>query len=144
MSVKHVHLCYFSLFLLFDSSISDSLLIFLKRNYALTTVAHFIGNCATAQTYSPQTAFAKLHYGHEYKSTHNQASRSVYCRLLNFYSTNEFVIYLKGIKKGSHVLEVGPGPAGITRAAFEAGAKHVSVVEKDSRFLPGLQVNEAS
>ena len=42
------------------------------------------------------------------------------------------------------MLEVGPGPGGITRAAFEAGAKHVSVVEKDSRFLPGLQVNEAS
>ena len=42
--------------------------------------------------------------------------------------------------KGNHVVEVGPGPGGITRAAFEAGARHVAVIEKDSRFLPGLQV----
>ncbi len=40
----------------------------------------------------------------------------------------------------SHVCEVGPGPGGITRAILEAGAKHVTVIEKDRRFLPGLEV----
>ena len=37
-----------------------------------------------------------------------------------------------------YVIEVGPGPGGITRALIEAGAKEVHVIEKDSRFLPSL------
>ncbi|MEZ5960697.1 MAG: 16S rRNA (adenine(1518)-N(6)/adenine(1519)-N(6))-dimethyltransferase RsmA [Hyphomonadaceae bacterium] len=36
------------------------------------------------------------------------------------------------------VIEVGPGPGGLTRALLEAGA-HVTAVEKDSRFLPLLE-----
>ena len=36
------------------------------------------------------------------------------------------------------VIEVGPGPGGITRALIEAGAKEVHVIEKDPRFLPSL------
>ena len=45
------------------------------------------------------------------------------------------------IKKNlGFVLEIGPGPGGLTRSAIEAGAKEIVVVEKDLRFMPGLQV----
>lgn len=37
------------------------------------------------------------------------------------------------------MLEVGPGPGGLTRALLEAGAARVTAVEKDRRFLPGLE-----
>ncbi|MDP1618330.1 16S rRNA (adenine(1518)-N(6)/adenine(1519)-N(6))-dimethyltransferase RsmA [Phenylobacterium sp.] len=48
---------------------------------------------------------------------------------------------LAGPLDGLTVIEVGPGPGGLTRALLEAGA-HVTVIEKDERFLPLL--NELS
>lgn len=39
-----------------------------------------------------------------------------------------------------YVVEVGPGPGGITRAVIDAGAKEVHVIEKDPRFLPSLNL----
>ncbi|MEP4766717.1 MAG: 16S rRNA (adenine(1518)-N(6)/adenine(1519)-N(6))-dimethyltransferase RsmA [Roseibium sp.] len=36
------------------------------------------------------------------------------------------------------VLEIGPGPGGLTRALLAAGAKQVIAIEKDSRCLPAL------
>jgi 16S rRNA (adenine1518-N6/adenine1519-N6)-dimethyltransferase len=36
------------------------------------------------------------------------------------------------------VLEVGPGPGGLTRGLLAEGARHVLVVEKDARCLPAL------
>ena len=40
----------------------------------------------------------------------------------------------------SHVIEVGAGPGTLTRAILNAGAKRVTVIEKDRRFLPCLQL----
>jgi 16S rRNA (adenine1518-N6/adenine1519-N6)-dimethyltransferase len=44
---------------------------------------------------------------------------------------------LAGPLEGQTVIEVGPGPGGLTRALVEAGA-NVIAVEKDARFLPLL------
>lgn len=40
---------------------------------------------------------------------------------------------------GKPVIEVGPGPGGLTRALLEAGADPLIVIEKDRRFLPILE-----
>jgi len=52
---------------------------------------------------------------------------------------------LDGIAKKScvndkYVVEVGPGPGGITRSLLQAGAKEVFVIEKDPRFIPSLNL----
>ncbi|MEM7489754.1 MAG: 16S rRNA (adenine(1518)-N(6)/adenine(1519)-N(6))-dimethyltransferase RsmA [Pseudomonadota bacterium] len=39
---------------------------------------------------------------------------------------------------GARVLEVGPGPGGLTRGLLAEGAGHVLAVEKDARCLPAL------
>ena len=40
--------------------------------------------------------------------------------------------------RGSAVVEVGPGPGGLTRALLESGADRVIAIEKDVRFIPLL------
>lgn len=39
----------------------------------------------------------------------------------------------------SIVLEIGPGPGGLTRSLLALGAKHVIAIERDARFLPALE-----
>jgi len=41
---------------------------------------------------------------------------------------------------GCMVVEVGPGPGGVTRALLANGAREVHVIEKDRRFLPSLRL----
>lgn len=43
-----------------------------------------------------------------------------------------------GDLSGADVLEVGPGPGGLTRGLLAEGARHVLAIEKDSRCLPAL------
>ena len=40
---------------------------------------------------------------------------------------------------GCHVVEVGPGPGGLTRALLLEGAAHVTAIERDPRALPALR-----
>ena len=47
---------------------------------------------------------------------------------------------LAGVLKGHDILEVGPGPGGLTRGLLAEGARKVVVLEKDSRCL--LALNE--
>ncbi len=44
---------------------------------------------------------------------------------------------LAAFEPGQRVIEVGPGPGGLTRALLEAGAR-VTAIEKDARFAPLL------
>ena len=38
-----------------------------------------------------------------------------------------------------HVIEVGPGPGGLTRAILAAGARHLTVIERDHRCIGALR-----
>ena len=44
-----------------------------------------------------------------------------------------------GSLEGATVIEVGPGPGGLTRAILALGAKKVIAIERDARCLPALQ-----
>lgn len=49
-----------------------------------------------------------------------------------------------GDLSGATVIEVGPGPGGLTRALLASGAKKVIAIERDERTLPALaQIAEA-
>jgi len=43
-----------------------------------------------------------------------------------------------GPLEGTTVIEVGPGPGGLTRAILAAGARRVIAIERDARCLPAL------
>jgi 16S rRNA (adenine1518-N6/adenine1519-N6)-dimethyltransferase len=47
------------------------------------------------------------------------------------------IVAIPGELAGRQVLEVGPGPGGLTRALLRAGA-HVTAIERDARCLPAL------
>ena len=48
------------------------------------------------------------------------------------------IVRLAELSPGDRVIEVGPGPGGLTRALLEAGAR-VTAIEKDVRFQPLLR-----
>ncbi len=48
------------------------------------------------------------------------------------------IVRLAGPFEGRAVIEVGPGPGGLTRAILESDAGKVVLVEKDPRFIPLL------
>ena len=45
----------------------------------------------------------------------------------------------RGRQRRRRVLEVGPGPGGLTRALLAEGADKVIAVERDARCLPALE-----
>ncbi|XP_066531585.1 dimethyladenosine transferase 1, mitochondrial [Hoplias malabaricus] len=50
------------------------------------------------------------------------------------------IIHQAGNLKNACVCEVGPGPGGLSRSILNAGAADLLVVEKDKRFIPGLEL----
>ncbi|VDK46929.1 unnamed protein product [Anisakis simplex] len=55
------------------------------------------------------------------------------------------IVRSAGIQEGDCVVEIGPGPGGITRAVIEMNCNRLDAIEIDKRFLPPLQhLTEAS
>ncbi|XP_062953677.1 dimethyladenosine transferase 1, mitochondrial [Cynocephalus volans] len=50
------------------------------------------------------------------------------------------IVRKSGNLTNAYVYEVGPGPGGITRSILNANVAELLVVEKDTRFIPGLQM----
>lgn len=49
-----------------------------------------------------------------------------------------------GPLQGAHVVEVGPGPGGLTRALLSEGVLHLTVIERDARVRPALEAIAAA
>ena len=53
------------------------------------------------------------------------------------------IVRQTNLTKNSYVLEIGPGPAGLTRSILKSAPKHLTVIETDSRSLPLLsEIND--
>ncbi|KAF3429294.1 hypothetical protein E2986_02693 [Frieseomelitta varia] len=50
------------------------------------------------------------------------------------------IIKKAGILSDCHVIEVGPGPGGLTRSIIKREPKKLIVIEKDKRFKPSLEM----
>jgi 16S rRNA (adenine1518-N6/adenine1519-N6)-dimethyltransferase len=49
------------------------------------------------------------------------------------------LVRIAGDLTQTHVIEIGPGPGGLTRSLLNAGAAHVTAIERDDRCIPALQ-----
>ena len=72
-------------------------------------------------------------------STHDLAARkSLGQNFLLDLNLTAKIARLAGDMKDCDVLEIGPGPGGLTRGLLSEGARHVLAIEKDSRCMPAL------
>ncbi|KAL3867734.1 hypothetical protein ACJMK2_040597 [Sinanodonta woodiana] len=69
-----------------------------------------------------------------------QARKQLSQNFLLDMNLNRKIVNKAGKLAGCYVCEVGPGPGGITRAILEQGVEELIVIEKDPRFMPGLQL----
>ena len=67
-----------------------------------------------------------------------QANKALGQHFLLDLNVTRKIARLSGAAEGDHVIEVGPGPGGLTQALLETGAR-VTAVERDGRFLPLLE-----
>lgn len=58
--------------------------------------------------------------------------------ILDLNITRKIARHIPGLEN-AHVLEIGPGPGGLTRALLMEGAKKVTAIEKDERTKPALE-----
>jgi len=71
--------------------------------------------------------------------THNLAARkSLGQNFLLDLNLTAKIARQAGDMSASDVLEIGPGPGGLTRGLLAEGARHVLAIEKDSRCIPAL------
>lgn len=53
------------------------------------------------------------------------------------------IVRAAGDLSNKHVVEIGPGPGGLTRAILESDARHLTAIEKDTRCIDALQPLQA-
>lgn len=68
-----------------------------------------------------------------------QARRSLGQNFLLDANLTDKIVRRAGPVAGHDILEIGPGPGGLTRSLIAAGPKRVVAIEKDRRFLPALE-----
>ena len=68
-----------------------------------------------------------------------RARRSLGQNFLLDVNLTDKIVRKAGPVAGHDILEIGPGPGGLTRSLIAAGPRRVVAVEKDRRFLPALE-----
>lgn len=68
-----------------------------------------------------------------------QARRSLGQNFLLDANLTDKIVRRAGPVAGHDILEIGPGPGGLTRSLIAAGPRRVVAIEKDERFLPALE-----
>lgn len=68
-----------------------------------------------------------------------QARKSLGQHFLLDMNITEKIVRKAGDLAGINVIEIGPGPGGLTRALLDSNAASVTVIEQDERFIPALE-----
>ncbi len=73
-----------------------------------------------------------------------QAKKSLGQHFLLDERVTDRIVAEAGIPAGANVIEVGPGPGGLTRSLLRSGAGRVIAIEKDSRCIEALSELQAA
>jgi 16S rRNA (adenine1518-N6/adenine1519-N6)-dimethyltransferase len=93
-----------------------------------------------AERYHPMTSLDTLPPLREVIAAHGLSARkSLGQNFLLDLNLTAKIARLAGDVSNSDVLEIGPGPGGLTRGLLAQGARKVLAVEKDARCLPALE-----